>query len=542
MKKNILISIVAMLCLCSCEDNFDPQIYGSLFSSNFPKSESDYEAYMMGCYIPFTGRWNYVFSSYQYPFYSVEAGIIKLFDIPSDYCNPALVQNWGGAWLFWSLDNFTNSALYTGSGPNGGSPNHYEKIREVTRMTEIIGTLERAEGLSDVKKRNFTGEARLLRGMEMYYLLHIYGPVPVIVNPELVGNPESEQNLVRPTLDEMAQWIYDDLDYAQQNMSNTAPNGRYTADYARFCLMRHCLNEGSYKPGWYDKAIEMYQALKASTRGYALYTQGGSEAYAGQFSQSNKFNSEVIMAMSVSAEAEGDINGDFFPVTYYMFPSDAAGYADVENTIPTPFLLGAGWGQVYNVAPLFYESYEEGDVRQDIILTSYIRNNAERSVVSKADLGVLWDGYILHKYQNELSNAMYQAHDFPLARWADVLLMYAEAVARKTQAVPAGDAMQAVTDVRARAGLPPLSGTATASYEGFMEALLAERGHELLYEGHRKIDLIRFNKFCHNIKAIKNLTPTHQYLPIPDYAVRQAGEYGKSLTQTYERPEYAQDQ
>jgi hypothetical protein len=533
MKKNILISIVATLCLCSCEKDFDPKIYGSLFSTNFPQSESDYEAYMMGCYMSFTGGWSD-------HFYSAEGGIIKLFDIPSDYDNPALIRNWGGAELFWSMDDFTNSVLYTGSGPDGGSPNYYEKIREITRMTEIVGTLEKAESLSDVKKRNFTGEARLLRGMEMYYLLHIYGPVPAIVDPELVGNPEAEQNLLRPSLDEMVQQIYEDLDYAQQNMSNEVPNGRYTADYARFCLMRHCLNEGSHMQGWYDKAIEMYQALKASPKGYALYTQGGSEAYVNQFRQGNKFNSEVVMAMSVSAEAEGDVNKDFFPITFFVVPSDAAKYADVENTIPTPFVQDT-WEQVYNVAPLFYETYEEGDARQGVILTSYIRNNAERTPVTKNDIGVLWDGYILYKWQNEINNT-YQAHDVPLARWADVLLMYAEAMARKTQAVPSGDAMQAVTDVRARAGLPPMSGAATASYEGFMEALLAERGHEFLYEGHRKIDLIRFNKFRHNIRAVKNLTPTHQYLPIPDYAVRQAGKYGKSLTQTYERPGYDQDQ
>ncbi|MDR3269314.1 MAG: RagB/SusD family nutrient uptake outer membrane protein, partial [Tannerella sp.] len=144
------------------------------------------------------------------------------------------------------MDDFTNSMLYPAGGLNGGSPNHYEKIRDITRMTEVINVLQNAENLQDAKKKNFTGEARLLRGLVMYYLLHIYGPVPVIIDPALVGNVEAEQNLVRPTLEQMAQWIYDDFDYAQQNMSNTAPNGRYTADYAKVCLMRHCLNEGSY--------------------------------------------------------------------------------------------------------------------------------------------------------------------------------------------------------------------------------------------------------------------------------------------------------
>jgi hypothetical protein len=37
------------------------------------------------------------------------------------------------------------------------------------------------------------------------------------------------------------------------------------------------------------------------------------------------------------------------------------------------------------------------------------------------------------------------------------------------------------------------------------------------------------------------MAPTHQYMPIPDYAVKQATTYGKTLTQTFERTGYAQD-
>lgn len=47
----------------------------------------------------------------------------------------------------------------------------------------------------------------------------------------------------------------------------------------------------------------------------------------------------------------------------------------------------------------------------------------------------------------------FQGTDIPLARWADVLLMYAEAEVRKNNAAPSADAIAAVNEVRKRAGL-----------------------------------------------------------------------------------------
>lgn len=542
MKNNILFSaiIAFSLLLSSCEKNFEPQIYGKLFTTNFPKTESDYEAYMMTCYLPFSVNWAYNLTGVnQESFYVSEGGTMRLFDATTDYAMPWVINTWGGAWLKLTQANYSD-CVYYGRG-SGGDPSHFEKIRDITRFTEIIGVLEKSTVLSDTKKKNFLGEAKMLRGMMMYYLLHIYGPVPVILDPAQIGNTEAEQNMVRPTLTQMTEWITADLEFAVANMAaTTASKGRYTANYARFCLMRHYLNEGSYMTGYYDKAIEMYNALK--TGGFGLFTAGGANAFADQFKNANKFNKETIMAVSTSKTGDGSgKNGNFNPTSWYVVPGNASKYADAANTIPTPFVnQGGGWGQCFNVAPAYYDTYETGDTRKNVILTSYVQNNSARTNITVADIGVKWSGFIINKYPIETTDA-FQPTDIPLARWADVLLMYSEAVARKTNAVPTGEALQVVNDVRARVGLAALSGTATASYAGFMDALLAERGHELLYEGGRKIDLIRFNKYRHNVLAVKGIAPTHQYMPIPDFAVKQSTSYGKTLTQTYERPGYAQD-
>jgi starch-binding outer membrane protein, SusD/RagB family len=522
----------------SCEKDFDPKIYGALFTTNFPQTEQDYEAYMMICYVPFSVNWTYNMTGVnQHNWYVTEGGFMRMFDSTSDYCAPWIIGSWGGDWRRMTQGDFSQF-VNRGRG-SGGSPSHFEKVRDITRFTEVIGVLEKATVLSDQKKRNLIGEARFLRGMMMYYMLHIYGPVPVLLDPELVGNYEAETNMERPTLSQMAQWITDDLKYGAENMASTGPRGRYTANYARFCLMRHYLNEGEHMAGYYANAILLYDELKSG--GYSLFMQG-TNPYAEQFKQARKFNSEVIMAVSTSAAGDGSgSNGNFNPTSWYVIPGNASRYEDAANTIPTPFVnQGGGWGQIMNVIPSFYDTYEETDLRREVILTSYVRNNAARTVYTRDDIGVAWDGFIINKYPVEIVNA-FQPTDIPLARWADVLLMYAEAVARRDQAVPTGEALQAVNDVRARAGLDPLSGAAVADYDGFMEAMLLERGHEFLYEGGRKIDLIRFNRFRRNYQLYKNLIPTHQYIPLPNYAVEQAASYGKTLDQFYERPGYASD-
>ena len=150
-------------------------------------------------------------------------------------------------------------------------------------------------------------------------------------------------------------------------------------------------------------------------------------------------------------------------------------------------------------------------------------------------LGDLWDGFIVNKYPIETSTA-FQGTDYPLARWADVLLLYAEADARAHNAV-SQKAVDCVNQVRHRAGLADLDAGKTATVAAFLDALCTERGHELFYEGCRKIDLIRFHQYYTRMKA-SGRTPSSEYFPIPDFAVNQAKDGGKELTQYFTRDNY----
>ena len=101
MKKIRLIRLfiaTSLLVLCSCEDNFDPKIFGTLNPDNFPSTETEYKDYALACYLPFTTTWTYYIGTElrQHGFYIPEGGILRMFESPSD--NMAV---WGTGWGEW---------------------------------------------------------------------------------------------------------------------------------------------------------------------------------------------------------------------------------------------------------------------------------------------------------------------------------------------------------------------------------------------------------------------------------------------------------
>ena len=162
----------ALITLNGCENNFDPEIYGSLFPGNFPSTEAEYETYAMTCYLPFTNTWTYYIgdSGTQHSFYIPEGGVIRMFDSPSDAMAPWLVGGFG-EWAELSKANFNNTYYYQRGWVGENNPCHIGKLSQITRFTEIISRLETASAdiLSDSKRKQLLGEVHICRGLMMYY-------------------------------------------------------------------------------------------------------------------------------------------------------------------------------------------------------------------------------------------------------------------------------------------------------------------------------------------------------------------------------------
>lgn len=72
----------------SCENNFDPYIYGALLQGEYPSTEQEYVSYMMICYLPYTTVWTYDMGSggLQHGIHIPSGGMVRMFDSTSDIC------------------------------------------------------------------------------------------------------------------------------------------------------------------------------------------------------------------------------------------------------------------------------------------------------------------------------------------------------------------------------------------------------------------------------------------------------------------------
>lgn len=152
-------------------------------------------------------------------------------------------------------------------------------------------------------------------------------------------------------------------------------------------------------------------------------------------------------------------------------------------------------------------------------------------------------------YEKQMSaKSLYTTINFPILRYADVLLMYAEAINEYAGASD-DQAKEAIREIRKRAGVKT-NESLLGDYRSFRDLVRNERGRELAFEGLRKWDLIRWGTFVekmHNAGTNQptenkyrnvsytnyasanyaNVTARHIYLPIPtkelavNHALRQ---------------------
>lgn len=140
-------------------------------------------------------------------------------------------------------------------------------------------------------------------------------------------------------------------------------------------------------------------------------------------------------------------------------------------------------------------------------------------------------------YEKQMSaKSLYTTINFPILRYADVLLMYAEAI-NEYAGAPDDQAKDAIREIRKRAGVKT-DESLLGDYRSFRDLVRNERGRELAFEGLRKWDLIRWGTFVekmHNAGTNQptenkyrnvsytnyasanyaNVTARHIYLPIP---------------------------
>ncbi|MBN2610413.1 MAG: RagB/SusD family nutrient uptake outer membrane protein [Bacteroidales bacterium] len=496
MKKILLILAILSAIITGCEKGLEPEIYGSLSPLTFPATENEYELYTLVIYVPFSSKWPYEDGGTKYHFFGLEEGHVQLIDAPTDIM--AIFTAWGAGWQRISEGNFE---LFEGQGRNRS---HFEKIRFVTRTTKIIADLEAATIFKDETfKKQLIGEARMARGWTMYRLLQMFGPVPVITDPEKIGDQEAEADLTTPARADYISTIVADLEYASENLPEAPSDyGRFNKGLALTVLMRLYLNEKDFTNA--ESVGRDIQAL-----GYSLV-----DDYASLFREATERNTETIYAISCNPASQGrGPDGNFNAYSWYTFPNDHPDFPGWGGP-SAPFM--ASWE--------FYYSFDTADERRAPLIDSYVAKDGT-TIRDSSNM----EGAIINKYPPEGPNA-YQGNDIVLARYADVMLMLAEAINENNDG-PTQEAIALVDSVRSRANIGPLPAAETSSKDAFNDAILRERGWELYFEGQRLFDLRRHGKWPSAVSAVKGKDPSPSSIyPIPQYALDDGAEQNPENT------------
>jgi hypothetical protein len=347
-------------------------------------------------------------------------------------------------------------------------------------------------------KSRIIGEAKFLRALYYFNLVRLFGDVPLITKPQQVGD---DLKLKRNPKAEVYQLIIQDLTDAMGALPpassySGADIGRASKGAAIGLLAKVYLTLGDYQ-----KTADLCQQVTAL--GYALNTN-----YADNFSATKKNTVESLFEVQFSGAT-----------TYGFF--DDFNQASWTSTFTGPrnsdFVGGAyGWDQPTQE---FVNSYEAGDLRKDItvLYPGCPAFDGKPYLASYSGTGFNLRKFLVPKSISPDYNT--NPEDFPVLRYADVLLMQAEAL---NELGRTAEAEAPLNQVRKRAGLGNI--TSGMSKDNFRNAVLHERRMELAFEGQRWFDLIRINggqyglDFLHSIGKV-NATTKHLLLPIPQQEI-----------------------
>jgi len=313
---------------------------------------------------------------------------------------------------------------------------HYKGIG---RANSVIGRIEDVE-MDASQKTRIVGEAKFLRSLLYYNLATTFGNVPLVLN-EATSADDDKENVQVPIAQIYSQ-IAADLTEAESSLPSTAKGGRATKGAAAALLGKVYLTQG-------DKTSAA-SALKRVS-GYSLV-----DNYTDLWGVENEFNKESIF--EVSYESGYGVLGNLY--TSAMNTELGATVTSGSRNFPTKSLIS---------------SYEAGDTRFE----ASIAGIGSEAVGFAADGA----GWCIKYGTTNPSTDNDGPNNWVVLRYADVLLMLAEALGESTESYGY------INQVRARAGLGAISSSTAGT---FAEKLLQERKVELAFEGHRWPDLKRF--------------------------------------------------
>lgn len=400
----------------------------------------------------------------------------------------------------WASNNEFIAAMYNRIYYQVGLCNEF--LRESTDAK----LSDRGIGGSDADNiRIYRQEARFMRALSYWHALDMFGNVPFVTENDGIGAFLPKQ----ATRAELFAFIESELKDIEGKLIDPHQNeyGRADKGAAWTLLAKLYLNAEVYinEPRYTDAIAYCKKVISA---GYQLDPQ-----YKNLFLADNNNSPEIIFPIVFDGVHTKTWGGITFLV-----------HAPVGGSMnPADFGINGGWAGLRttkSIVALYPDSTGQIDKRAMFYTTG---QNIEINNVSEFK-----DGWPVTKYKNVTSAGVkgsdiegnFPDTDFPMFRLADVYLMYAEAVKRGGAGGDEATAIGYVNQIRERA-----YGNSNGDISSLsLDFLLDERARELVWEGHRRTDLIRFGKFTGdaylwpwkgNVKEGASVPPHLVLFPIP---------------------------
>ncbi|MCQ2185044.1 MAG: RagB/SusD family nutrient uptake outer membrane protein [Bacteroidales bacterium] len=371
----------------------------------------------------------------------------------------------------------------------------YNGISNANSLLENIS----GASIDSLTRVRATSEALFLRGYYHYLLTLRFGDVPLMLSTVPSCSSEDMQTPQTSQAAVYAQAL-DDMITASKGLMTAQERGdlgggRLTQSAAWGIISRVCLSMAGYP--LYDEAkytMAKEYAAKVIDLGFHRLNPDFQQVFV-NYMQDLYDIQESIWEM----ESYGNGVGTYAGAACRVGRDNGIRFT---NTGGNGDEIGYSIGALHGT-PYLYYLYEDGDLRRDWTIATYTYDNA---TAQRIDPGQNYWTRCCGKFRREYEtllpkNTSYTPTNFPLLRYSDVLLMYAEAVAaEKTDENPdeVSRAYECLNQVRRRAygkdALTPDSAVDIPS-EGravLLDAVKDERAWELAFELHRKTVLVRW--------------------------------------------------
>ncbi|MDF9798910.1 hypothetical protein OKW21_004173 [Catalinimonas alkaloidigena] len=479
MKQISILLLVFIILTSSCQEDFlDREPLGEVSPNSFFTSEKDLRLYLNSLYDGIVPTGSSIYTE------SVD-NIVKS-TVSEELTGRRIVPTSGGGW------NWNN----------------------LRKINYFLTNYDR-QGLSEEITRPYVGEARFFRAWFYFKKVKRFGDVPWYAEP-LSVNDEELLTKARDSRTLVMDSVLADINFAVEHMTTNPSVDKATKWTALALKSRICLFEGTFRK--YHPEFDLSDAEKflqesadasaqlISESPYRIYMGEPEEVYLDLFASMDAIEDEVILARKYSAEL-----AVYHNVNSYARQGDKAG---LEKSFVNTYLMknGSRFTDLPDFAQMeFYEETQNRDPRlaQTIRTPGYTRIGENEPVLPQ--FGQSITGYQLAKFVTGVENDPYDRshNDIPVFRYAEVLLNYAEAKA-ELGTLTQDDLDLSLNLLRARVDMPflnladannnpdpylmdmytHLSGKNT----GVLLEIIRERGIELVMEGFRWDDLLRWKE------------------------------------------------